>query len=49
MSKKKKKDKKSPVSVICSALGTVLLVGLVLVLPSHYSNQAFLAMMLIPW
>lgn len=31
MSKKKKKDKKSPVSVICSALGTVLLVGLVLV------------------
>lgn len=31
MSKKKKKDKKSPVPVICSALGTVLLVGLVLV------------------
>lgn len=31
MSKKKKKDKKSPVSVICSALGTVLLVSLVLV------------------
>lgn len=31
MSRKKKKDKKSPVSAVCSALGTVLLIGLVLV------------------